>query len=163
MSWNNLLYQAKIRARCHLSEMLISNDQWIFQSKSHYFKLQTRTSSSCHYNVCVQLTGKLPEKCDGSVLWCTALRFIVSSGGYSMWVNWRSRLGNKEKSLYCWKESSTKTPPVVWTELAAISGLTSDPLSSRVPRSLPACLTTCSTCLLYLTTSLCTESNTKKT
>lgn len=54
-----------------------------------------------------------------------------------------SWLRNKEKMLYCLKKLSIKKPPMVRTEPAAVNELTSEPLSSCMPLSLPACLTDC--------------------
>lgn len=51
-----------------------------------------------------------------------------------------SGLRNKEKMLYRLKKLSIKKPPMVRTEPAAVSELTSEPLSLCMPLSLPACL-----------------------
>lgn len=51
------------------------------------------------------------------------------------------QIENKEKTLY--EEAEQKKPCVVRIELAAVSDLTSEPLSSCMPLSLPACLTAC--------------------
>lgn len=47
------------------------------------------------------------------------------------------------RMLYYLKKLNIMEPPTVRTELAAVSELTSEPLSSCMPLSLPACLTAC--------------------
>lgn len=76
---------------------------------------------------------------------------IVLSGYETVWQYYASlwgvcgynRVGNKERTLYCLKKLSIRKCPVVQTELAAVSDLTSEPLSSYMPLSLSACLTAC--------------------
>lgn len=78
--------------------------------------------------------------------------WVLLSGYETVWrivlpycggVRTYSRFRNKEKTQYCLKKLSIMKPPMVRTELAAASELTSEPLSSCMPLSLPACLTAC--------------------
>lgn len=81
------------------------------------------------------------QQSDGSIRHCVCMCVWGAGCRYS-------RLRHQEKTLYCLKKLSIKKPPVVWTVEAAVSELTSEPLSSCMPLSLLACLTAClSACL----------------